>query len=120
MKPYATWALVTSLVLSASSAVAQDTSPAPPSPRMPQHGGPAMMAMMDSLDRRLDSLVGRMNRATGNQKVSAMAVVINEMVAQRRVMQQHMRAMMDGRGMPMMMPDPRRRPPADTGRGTPQ
>ena len=59
------------------------------------------MQRMDSLEARLDSLVGRMNRATGDQKVAAMAAVINELVAQRRVMREHMRQMMDSRGMMM-------------------
>lgn len=52
------------------------------------------MAAMDSLDRRLDSLVDRMNRAGGDQKVAAMAAVINELVAQRKAMRSHMQEMM--------------------------
>lgn len=69
-------------------------------------GMAAQMQMMDSLNARLDTLVSRMNRATGNGKVTAMAAVINEVVAQRKVMQEHMRQMMEsGEGMmPMMMP----------------
>jgi hypothetical protein len=59
------------------------------------------MRMMDSANARLDSLVRRMNQATGNAKVSAMAQVINEMVAQRRAMQAHMSKMMRSHG-PMM------------------
>jgi hypothetical protein len=42
-----------------------------------------------------------MNRATGNRKVTAMADVINELVAQRKVMHDHMRQMMESRE-PMM------------------
>lgn len=52
------------------------------------------MRVMDSMNARLDSLVGRMNRATGNAKVGAMAQVINELVSQRRAMQTHMHQMM--------------------------
>jgi len=52
------------------------------------------MRMMDSMDARLDSLVTKMNRASGNAKVTAMAQVINELVAQRRTMRAHMREMM--------------------------
>jgi hypothetical protein len=63
-------------------------------------GNPSMMAAMDSLDQRLDSLVDRMNRAGGNQKVAAMAAVINELVAQRRLMRGHMRQMMGDKGRP--------------------
>ena len=63
-------------------------------------GSPAVMAAMDSLDHRLDSLVDRMNRAGGNQKVTAMAAVINELVTQRRMMRSHMRQMMGAKGRP--------------------
>jgi hypothetical protein len=61
---------------------------------------------MDSLNRRLDSLVARMNRVTGAQKVAAMADVINELVAQRKAMQERMHQMMGSReGMKHMMTD---------------
>ena len=64
------------------------------------------MRTMDSLNTRLDSLVARMNRASGDRKVAAMAEVINEMVAQRREMQERMHKMMGGReGMMNMMAD---------------
>ena len=70
-------------------------------------GMAAQMQMMDSLNARLDTLVSRMNRATGNGKVTAMAAVINEVVAQRKVMQEHMRQMMESRkGMMHMMGEP--------------
>lgn len=79
----------------------------PTKPREPQSaettmmgGNPSMMAAMDSLDHRLDSLVDRMNRAGGNQKVAAMAAVINELVAQRKLMRNHMRQMMGDKGRP--------------------
>jgi hypothetical protein len=54
---------------------------------------------MDSLDARLDSLVNRMNRSTGNARMEAMAAVLTELVAQRRAMRTHHREMMDGPGM---------------------
>ncbi len=65
-----------------------------------QRGGPPpnrkmMMERMDSLDRRLDSLVTRMNQTTGEQKITAMSAVINEMVSQRHAMRRHMRRMMN-------------------------
>lgn len=63
-------------------------------------GDRSMMSAMDSLDHRLDSLVDHMNRAGGNQKVTAMAEVINELVAQRRLMRSHMRRMMGNKGGP--------------------
>jgi hypothetical protein len=59
------------------------------------------MRMMDSANARLDTLVQRMNRATGSAKVAAMAQVINELVAQRRAMQTHMREMMQSHGRMM-------------------
>lgn len=62
--------------------------------------GMRQMVVMDSMNARLDTLVARMNRATGNTKVTAMAQVINELVAQRKAMQGHMRQMMQShRGM---------------------
>jgi hypothetical protein len=57
------------------------------------------MMMMDSLDHRLDSLVDRMNRSTGNQKVQSMAAVINELVSQRKMMRDRMHGMMQQGGM---------------------
>ena len=57
-----------------------------------------MRAVRDSADARLDSLVRAMNSASGDRKVQAMAAVINELVAERRMMHQHMREMMMGHG----------------------
>jgi hypothetical protein len=69
-------------------------------------GGNQMSTMMmDSLNHRLDSLVDRMNRASGNQKVQAMAAVINELVTQRKAMQERMHQMMERGGMMGMMND---------------
>ena len=76
------------VILAPAAAAQQPGSPAP------QRDSPAMMAM-DSLNRRLDSLVDRMNRTSGNQKVQAMAAVINELVSQRKAMQDRMRHMME-------------------------
>jgi len=63
------------------------------------------MMMMDSLNHRLDSLVDRMNRTSGNQKVQAMAAVINELVSQRKAMQGRMHQMMERGGMMGAMGD---------------
>ena len=126
----ATIAALAALALSAQvSAAQQPGPPQPPDQRPGTPGMAAQMQMMDSLNARLDTLLSRMNRATGNRKVAAMADVINELVAQRKMMQQHMRQMMESRqGMMMhMMGEPApaegRRPPtsgadsaaADTG-----
>jgi hypothetical protein len=56
------------------------------------------MSMMDSADARLDRMVGTMNKATGNRRMQAMAAVINELVAQRKMMRMHARQMMMGPG----------------------
>ena len=105
-------ASLAALVLSAHVLAAQQPT-APPQPgRRPggmagASGMAAQMQMMDSLNARLDTLVSRMNRATGNSKVTAMAAVINELVAQRKVMQEHMRQMMESRqGVMHMMGEP--------------
>jgi hypothetical protein len=81
---------------------------------MDAEGMAVRMQMMDSLNARLDTLVSRMNRATGSRKVTAMAEVINELVAQRQVMHQHMRRMMESRRGMMPM---RTKPPAQGGTG---
>jgi hypothetical protein len=65
---------------------------------MPGLDRTSMMAM-DSLNHRLDSLVARMNRTSGNEKVQAMAAVINELVSQRKMMQDRMPRMMERGGM---------------------
>ncbi len=67
-------------------------------PMRAQHMDRAMK-MADSMDARLDTLVRTMNRATGSGKVQAMAAVINELVAERKMMRAHMREMMDSGGM---------------------
>ena len=54
-----------------------------------------MMQKIQESDARLDRLVSQMNQSTGNKKVQAMAAVINELVAQRKQMHQHMGQMMD-------------------------
>jgi len=48
------------------------------------------------MDAKLDELVAAMNAATGQQKVDAMAAVLNELVAQRKAMRQMMMEMHDG------------------------
>jgi uncharacterized coiled-coil protein SlyX len=114
----ATWA---ALLLSTQMAAAQQPGPPQHPDRQPagmtgDSGMAAQMRMMDSLSARLDTLVGRMNRATGNRKVTAMADVINELVGQRKLMQDHMRQMMESRkAMPHMMGEPAPAgPPAPT------
>lgn len=107
---------VSALALSTQVLVAQQTEQRPGRPADTMMAEPGMarqqMRMMDSLSARLDTLVSRMNQATGNRRIAAMADVITELVAQRKVMQEHMRAMMQsGRGMMMPMMEA----PAPTG-----
>jgi hypothetical protein len=121
---------VSAVALTAQVLFAQQPGPPQqPNQRPGMSGMAEQRRMMDSLNARLDTLVTWMNRATGNRKVTAMADVINELVAQRKAMQEHMRQMMESRqGMMMHMmgdsaPAQGRRPPtsgtdsaaADTG-----
>lgn len=103
------------LALTSSMLAAQQPGAATPERQSRMANGNQMsMMMMDSLNHRLDSLVARMNQASGNQKVQAMAAVINELVAQRKAMQDRMHQMMERGGMPAMMSDStstRRSPP---------
>jgi hypothetical protein len=57
-------------------------------------GGMGMNMMMPVDDARLDSLVDAMHGAKGSKKVPAMEKVIDELLAQRKIMQQHMTHMM--------------------------
>jgi hypothetical protein len=52
-----------------------------------------MTAKMEAMDARLDDLVKKMNATTGKGKPDAVAAVINELVAQRKQMREHMMAM---------------------------
>ncbi|MEN6441398.1 MAG: hypothetical protein ABFD97_22755 [Syntrophobacter sp.] len=45
-----------------------------------------MKQEVEAMDKRLDEAVAAMNAATGDQKIAAMANVINELVAQRKHM----------------------------------
>ncbi len=58
----------------------------------------AMMARMDSLGARLDSLTRVMNQATGSRKVDAMAAVLTALVGHHLEMQRHMHEGMMNRG----------------------
>ena len=104
---------IAALMLTATMGVAQQPRPVTPDRRAGMSDRNQMsMVTMDSLNQHLDSLVGRMNRASGDQKVQAMAAVISEMVAQRKAMQERMHQMMGGReGMMQMMADSAPVPP---------
>ena len=50
----------------------------------------AMMARMAAADKKLAELAARMNAANGDEKVTAMAALLNELLAQRMLMQKQM------------------------------
>jgi hypothetical protein len=105
------------LAMTSSIVAAQQPGAATPDRRSGMASGNQMsMMMMDSLNHRLDSLVARMNRASGNQKVQAMAAVINELVVQRKAMQDRMHQMMERGGMMGMMNDSNSAGPRSTAR----
>ena len=54
-------------------------------------GDGQMMKNMAAADQKLSELVARMNTATGDEKVTAIAAVVAELTAQRAQMQEHMR-----------------------------
>jgi len=55
-----------------------------------------MTTEMKAADQRLDSLVGKMNLASGTEKADATAAVVNEMVTQRGTMRDGMMKMQHG------------------------
>jgi hypothetical protein len=55
-----------------------------------------MMTEMKAADQRLDDLVAKMNAASGTEKAEATAVVVNEMIVQRKAMQDGMMKMQQG------------------------
>jgi hypothetical protein len=102
MKTGAIGAVLVALCINTQAIVAQE----PPRHARGDTAGRAMMMQtmqqrmqtMDSMNARLDTLLRQMNRASGNEKVTAMARVINELVTQRRAMQAHMHQMMQSHG----------------------
>lgn len=61
-----------------------------------------MQAHMKDMDRKLDDLVAAMDRASESDKTAAVADVVREMVAQRKMMNAEM-AKMDSKMMAHMM-----------------
>lgn len=58
-----------------------------------------MMAQHEQMMARMESLAAAMNESTGEDKVDAMAALLNELVAQHRTMHEHMREAMMQRMM---------------------
>ena len=52
-----------------------------------------MMSRMKAADAELEKLVARMNAAEGNEKVDAIAAVVNKIVEQRQSLRTHMMRM---------------------------
>lgn len=106
--------LVVALGLFQLSAAGAAQNPAPQaSGQAPQQsqGMPGMMKMHEQMmaemkagEARLDALVKDMNAASGNAKVTAIAAVVTELVAQQKSMHERMGQMhqqMMGQGMMM-------------------
>src|SRR5262245_48766800 len=55
-------------------------------PQAPQRPMQARIEQMRESQKKLDELVAKMNAATGETKVDAIAAVVTELVAQRRAM----------------------------------
>jgi hypothetical protein len=61
-----------------------------------------MVAEMNAMDTRLDEKLAAMNAAKGDQKIEAMAAVINELVSQRKAMEESFNPMHHGMKCPRM------------------
>ncbi len=59
-----------------------------------------MAAEMKAMDARLDEKLAAMNAAQGDQKIEAMAAVINELVSQRKAMKESFGPMHHGMKCP--------------------
>ena len=90
-----TAALSTTMVLAQSPATGQNATAVHKQMMAEQK------AAMAAADLKLTELVARMNAAKGDEKLAAMAAVVNELVAQRKEMQEQMR--MQGGMMERMM-----------------
>ena len=77
--------------MSGSSAGAEE-------PEAPERPARPRLEQMRENQRKLDELVAKMNAATGEAKVDAIAAVVTELVAQRKAMG------MGGMGGPMKRP----------------
>ena len=82
------WAAVALLITVLSTPVVLAQTPAPGGHDQRMAEQKAMMAKMAAGDQRLADLVAKMNAAKGEERIAAMAAVLNELVAQRRQMHQ--------------------------------
>jgi hypothetical protein len=100
------WAAVALVTAALSTTIVLAQSPAAGQNDMAAHQQmmaerKAAMAKMAAADQKLTALVARMNTAKGEEKVTALAAVVNELVAQRTEMREQMR--MQGGMMERMM-----------------
>ena len=82
------WAAVALVITVLSTPVVLAQAPAPGGREQRMDQQQAMMAKMAAADQKLADLAARMNAAKGEDKVAAMAAVLNELVAQRKQMHQ--------------------------------
>ena len=95
-------AVGTAVALSAGLGYAQNSQHEHPTPAARQGGAAnhqAMMANMQTQQKKLDELVAQMNTAKGPEKVDRIAAVVTEMAA----MHKRMSTMMMNGGMMQMM-----------------
>jgi hypothetical protein len=73
----------------------EQTMPAAPTQQaaMMQHMM-QMKASMEAKDKHFDDLVAQLNAARGNDRVDHLVAVVNALVAERKVMHEHMNGMM--------------------------
>ena len=86
----------------AATAKAKPQSTMAPKCEAMMAGHDKMMTEMKAADQRLDGLVATMNAASGAEKATATAVVVTEMVAQRRTQRDGMMKMQEGMMSHMM------------------
>jgi hypothetical protein len=85
--------IVAATLLAAGTARTQEP------PKAHDHGEqamPAMPMMQHTDDEKLDKLVAEMNAAKGNDRIDRLVAVVNELVAERKAMREHMNGMMKG------------------------
>jgi hypothetical protein len=86
-----TAALSTTVVLAQSPTAGQNEMAAHKQMMAEQKG---MMAEMTAADQKIADLVAKMNAAKGEERIAAMAAVVNELVAQRKQMRESCGMMM--------------------------
>jgi hypothetical protein len=92
-------AAATAVALSAAAGYAQNATQhehTPPVSQAPAMDHNAMMANMQTEQKKLDELVAQMNAATGPDKIDKITAVVNELAAREKRMNAMMMMMHDG------------------------